>query len=164
MFFSETVNQDISRAVSVFRISPNWDEEQICRALVKEGVERRRAARIVEFLPMVYCRLVLRNSGARFSSKFRRKSPEGASEELPLTSDPVWNEAVVFAYAEVERGVLGKELVAVAARSAEFDAANQLLNKGSKLENVTFTSPVLNWPEGGPDQGPPPETLRRGPQ
>ncbi len=148
------MSEDISKAVSIFRISPNWGEEEIYRALVNEGVERQRAARLVEFLPMVYCRLILRNSGARFSQTFRRKLPGGASEELPLSSDPVWNEAVAFAYAEAERGVAGKDLLAVAARSAEFDAANRLLNKGSKLENIAFTSPVLNWPESGPDQGP----------
>jgi hypothetical protein len=76
--------------------------------------------------------------------------PAGKSIEQPLSSEPVWDAAVAFAHAEVERGVSGQDLLAVAARSAEFDAANQLLNKGSKLENIKFTVPVLGWPENGP--------------
>jgi hypothetical protein len=145
------MTEDISMAISIFRTSPNWGEEEIYRELVNEGVYQRRAARLVEFLPIVYCRVLLRNSGARFSSMFRRKLPGGGYEELPLVSDPVWNEIVNFAYAEIERGIPAKDFLAVAARSAEFDAANQLLNKGAKLQNITFTCPVLNWPENGPD-------------
>ena len=100
---------------------------------------------------MVYCRLIFRDSGARFSDSFRRMLPGGTSQELPLSSEPVWNAALAFARAEVERGVSGKDLPAVAGRSAEFDAANKLLQQGSKLENLAFTSPVLLCPEGGPE-------------
>jgi hypothetical protein len=141
---------DISKAVSIFRTSPNWGEVEIYNELVNEGVDQQRAARLVEFLPIVYCRLILRNSGARFSNMFRRRIAGGGFEEMPFVSDPVWNEAVAFAFAETDRGVSGRDLLAVAARSAEFDAANQLLNTGSKLEDITFTPPILNWPEGGP--------------
>jgi hypothetical protein len=41
--------------------------------------------------------------------------------------------------------------LAIAGRSAEFDAANKLLNSGSKLESLKFTEPVLLWPASGPD-------------
>jgi hypothetical protein len=34
-------------------------------------------------------------------------------------------------------------MLAVALRCAEIHAANQLLNKGSKLNNLVFTSPLL---------------------
>ena len=145
------MNEDISKAISVFRRSPNSTDEDVYRQLVVDGIEARRAARLVEFLPIVYCRAILRNSGVKFAATFRRQLPGGASEELPLTSDPVWTAAVAFAYAEVDQGVSGNDLLLVAARSAEFDAANQLLNKGSKLENIVFSPPVLPWPEGGPD-------------
>jgi hypothetical protein len=71
--------------------------------------------------------------------------------EQPLSSEPVWNAVVAYAHTEVERGVSSQNLLAVAARSVEFDVANQLLNKGSKLENIRFNVPVLGWPENGPD-------------
>jgi hypothetical protein len=145
------MNDDISKAVSIFRTATNLDDYAMYQALVADGVDAHRAARLVEFLPVVYCRLILQNSGARFSHTFRRTLPGGQSQEQPLSSEPIWNEIVEFANAEVEHGVSGQDLLAVGARSAEFDAANQLLNKGTQLENIVFAAPVLKWPENGPD-------------
>jgi hypothetical protein len=156
------MNEDISKAVAVFRTSPNLQDYAVYKVLIADGVERQLAARLVEFLPIVYCRLILRNSGARFSNTFRRTLTRGTSYEQPLASEPIWNAAVAFAYAEVERGVSSQDLLAVATRSAEFDTANQLLNKGSKLENIAFTPPVLNWPESGPNAESQPVTPQRG--
>jgi hypothetical protein len=56
-----------------------------------------------------------------------------------------------FACKELESGVSARDLLAVAMRSAEFDAANQVLYKRAKLEDIAFTPVVLMWPEGGPD-------------
>ena len=155
------MTEDIAKAVSIFRTLPELEDYAIYERLMAEGVERQRAARLVEFLPIIYCRLILRNSGARFSSTFQRSVPGGAPVEQPFSSQPVWDEAVAFAYGEVERGVSGKDLLAVAARSAEFDAANRLLNQGSKLQNIAFASPVLLWPETGPAHETPAVTPRR---
>lgn len=145
------MNEDISKAMAMFRTSPNLEDYGIYQTLVADGVERQLAARLVEFLPVIYSRLILRNSGARFSSTFRRTVAGGMSQEQPFSSDPVWNAAAAFASDELERGVSSQDLLVVAARSAEFDAANQLLNRGAKLENIVFTPPVFIWPEGGPD-------------
>jgi hypothetical protein len=54
--------------------------------------------------------------------------------------------AAAFARAELEQGVPGEDLLVLAARSAEFDAANQFLNQGSKLGNLAFGPPRLLWP------------------
>src|SRR5262249_24038236 len=98
----------------------------------------KHAARLVAFLPSVYCRLMLRNSGAKFSNMFRRSQPGDISQELPLSSDPIWNAALAFASAELQSGVSKMDIFILAARSAEFDAANQLLNRVSKLEDIVF--------------------------
>jgi len=108
-------------------------------------MERQRAARLVVFLPSVYCRIMLRKSGAQFSASFRRLLAEGISPEKPLSSEPVWDEAMLFANREIERGISSQDILLIAARSAEFDAANQLLNQGSKLEDISFTALVLNF-------------------
>ena len=144
------MKNDISRAIAIFRNSPNLRDEDVFRVLVEQGTTRDLAARLVEFLPMAYCRLILRNSGARFSDTFRRTLPTGRSQEKRLDSEPIWHAAVSFANAEADQGISGNDLLIVAERSAEFHAANQLLNKGSKLENLEFTPPVLTWSEDGP--------------
>jgi hypothetical protein len=82
---------------------------------------------------------------------FRRRQYDGSlSHEQTLASEALWAEIVSFARAEQAGGVAGKDLLAVASHSAEFHALNQLLNRGSKLENIALSTVVLMWPEEGP--------------
>jgi hypothetical protein len=145
------LRQRVFQVASAFRQAPNLEDKEIYQALLAEGVERQLAAGLVEFLPIAYCRLILADSGLRFSTTFRRVLSDGTIREQPFSSEPVWNAAVAFARAEVERGATPKDLLAVAGRSAEFDAANQLLHSGSKLKDIALTVPLLTWPEIGPD-------------
>jgi hypothetical protein len=131
------MNEDIRRAVLLLRNSPALNDEQILRILVESDMERLLAARPIGFLPLAYCRLILEVSGARFSDTFRQVLPDGGiSSERSLSSEPLWEAAVAFARTEVEHGVPGKDLLALAARNAEFDAASQLLNRGAKLHGL----------------------------
>jgi hypothetical protein len=41
--------------------------------------------------------------------------------------------------------------LALAARSGEFDAANQLLNGGAKVHGLASAPALLLWPDGGPE-------------
>jgi hypothetical protein len=143
------MNEIISKAVVIFRALRSADDEELYRSLVQAGIEPPVASRLIEFLPMAYCRLILAASGARFPNVFRRLLADGTSEERPLSSEPVWNAAVAFAESESERGVAAKDLLVVAARSAEFHAANQLLQGGAKLENLAFEPTILEWAENG---------------
>lgn len=141
----------ISRAVAVLRESPDCSDEEVFCKLVRTGVERQQAARLVEFLPMAYCRLIFGKAGTRFSSTFQRRTANGElSSERPLSSEPLWEEVVSFAKAEARRGAAERDLLAVAGRSAEFDGVNQLLNRGSKLEDLVLTTALLKWPQEGP--------------
>jgi hypothetical protein len=145
------MNAFISRAVAVFREFPKASDEDIVRKLISAGVVRVMAARLVEFLPMAYCRLILADAGVIFCDRFQRKLGDGRlSAEQPLDSDPLWAEALSFARAETQSGVAGAALLEIAARSSEFDAANRLANQGSKLRNTVLTSTVFQWPEEGP--------------
>jgi hypothetical protein len=145
------VNELISKAVAAFRSSPSRGDIEIHEALIAEGLEAQTAARLVEFLPMAYCRLLLGNSGVQFSSSFQRQEANSqVSSERQLSSEPVWDGVVAFAREEVKRGASPKDLIAVAGRSAEFDAVNQMLNKGSNLKDIVLTPTLLTWPEVGP--------------
>jgi len=145
------MDPEILRAVTVFCSSPDLSDEQIYQALSKEGMERRLAARLVEFLPSAYCRAMLEHTGARFTDTFQRRLKDGKLlSEMPLTSEPVWLAALGFARQDIQQRTLDDKL-RLAGRSAEFRAANELLHRGSKLEDVAFTPLVLTWPEEGPE-------------
>jgi hypothetical protein len=142
----------IAQAVALLRSRTDLGDVAIYRELARHGVERPIAARLVEFLPMVYCRLIFLKSGLRFPETYRRALTDGTySPSVSLSGDTLWNEAKKFAEAEIKSGVNGQSLLAIAARSAEFDAANRMLNSGSKLEDIEFTETVLLWPASGPD-------------
>jgi hypothetical protein len=142
----------IARAAIALRSSPSSSDAEIHRMLVTDGMDSAVAARLVEFLPMAYSRLLLEGSGARFSGAFQRRLPNGGvTEKRILSSEPTWNAVVEFSRNEAERGVSRADLILVAGRSAEFNAANQLLNKGAKLRELVFTPVVFPWPESGPE-------------
>ena len=101
---------------------------------------------------MVYCRLIFLKSGLRFPETYRRALSDGTySPSVSLSGDTLWNEAKKFGEAEIESGMNGQSLLAIAGRSTEFDAANKLLNSGSKSTDIKFTEPMLLWPVSGPD-------------
>ena len=146
------INNAIAQAVALLRDPRNLGELEIYRELVKQAVDRTTAARLVEFLPMVYCRLLLAQSGLQFPDTYRRLLSSGThSDSLKLSSDNIWNSAIAFAKAEIKGGAKSQDLLAIAARSAEFEAANKLVNSGSALKDIRFTEPILMWPESGPD-------------
>jgi hypothetical protein len=137
-------------AVAVFREFPNASDEDILGKLLKAGVDRSTASRLVEFLPMAYCRVVLADSGVKFCERFQRKLADGQlSAERPLDSDPLWAATLSFAWAEKRSGVSGESLLVVAARSAEFDAVNQLANRGTKLDDIVLTPTLFQRQEDG---------------
>ena len=145
------LHQAIGHAVALMRSPASLEELSVYKALVERGVERHVAARLVEFLPMVYCRLVLAKTAVRFPDVYRRALSDGnLSAPIQFSADSIWNEAVAFAQVEAD-SVMGRELLAIAGRSAEFDAANKLLNGGTRLEDIRLTEPVLLWPASGPE-------------
>jgi hypothetical protein len=138
----------ISKTVAIFRESPDASDDDIYRKVIAASVEPKHAARLVEFLPMAYCRLILASTGTRFSVMFRRRQHDGSlSHEQTLASEPLWSEIMSFAKAEQ---AASKDLLAIASHSAEFDAVNQLVNRGSKPEDIALSTTVLMWPEEGP--------------
>jgi hypothetical protein len=143
---------DLSTAVATFRRSSSLEDFDLWLALVEVGLDRQVAPRLVELLPSVYCRILLRNFGCRFAKEYERKGTDGKNERrVALSTDTVWNVSSAFAEKEAAT-VSGQDLLAIAVRSPEFDAANKLLNEGSDLREIQFTPLLLTWPESGPNR------------
>ena len=129
--------------MKIFREFPNSTDDELHAALVKAGIESEVASQLLEFIPMAYTRLMLAPKGARFSNFVRVILPDGRIADRLLSEDPIWGAIVRFAEAEADSGIRGADILAVAGRSAEFDAANRLLQQGSKLENLSFDPPLI---------------------
>lgn len=133
----------LRKATTIFRSSPSLGDVELYHKLIANGIEAELATSLVQLLPIAYCRVILGNSGARFSNSFRRLRADGTFDTELFASVPVWNLVLAFAQSERESGVSKEEMLAIAARSAEFEAANQLLNTGSQLKDLVFTPPLL---------------------
>ena len=144
------MNDSISKAIELFRSCPNMEDEEVFGTLVRGGLEPRLAARIVEFLPIAYTRLILGKSGVQFPDVFQRRVAGGETLEGVLSEEPVWHAVLDFGRSEISRGISRNKLLLVAGRSAEFDALNRLLSAGSKLESLALAPTIFAWPENGP--------------
>jgi hypothetical protein len=133
----------LALAAALIRQFPLDTDDHLCRRLIVAGISAVCSARLIEFLPLAYCRVLLRGTGIRFSADFQRVLADGTlSPSRPLASEPLWNAAMEFAARQVQAGMSQQDLLAIARRSAEFDAVNQLLNRGSAPEDLIL-QPVI---------------------
>jgi hypothetical protein len=142
----QETEETIRRAVAIFRKLVNSDDGQVCSALIESGVQPEMAEKLVMFLPIAYGRVILKKIRIRFSDTFKHPLNDGTLAEHAFADEPIWRAIVECARDEVSRGIAGEQLLSVAARSAEFDAVNQLLNGRSTPDNIVLTPPLILWP------------------
>jgi hypothetical protein len=143
------LTEAISLAVQLCCHRPDLSDQDIMSELVSTDIAPLIAARIVEFVPSAFARLLLGPTGVRFSPSFVRQSAEGVSVEQRLDSEPVWAEINSFAATGGKK--LGRaEWLAIAGRSAEFEAVNRLLNSGSSPHDIVLAPLSFQWPVEGP--------------
>jgi hypothetical protein len=119
----------IEVGLSVFLAAPTSTDAELERALEDRGVAPWLAQRVVLFLPVAFGRVLL--EGAALSDELA-----DGSVPRKLADDPVWRAASVRS-ARATR----EELEAVALRSAEVNAVDAALQRGSRLEELVL-SPV----------------------
>jgi len=108
----KAMTEDIAKAVAAFRVSPNFDDDEVYRVLVRGGMQTQTASLLVNFLPMAYFRVVFTDRVAEISNEFCVHPSEGSpSAWRQLSSEPLWDEVMAFARSEVERGLAGKDAV-----------------------------------------------------
>lgn len=145
------LNEDISMVITLFRHRPYLSDLEIYKTLVSKGVEKQRAARLVEFLPIVFNRLILAKNGIKFPNTFRQNLTDGGFfPEKEITSMPIWQEIFSFAQEEITRGASRQDILTLAMRSPEFVKINEQLKSGSKFKNIVLKQLQLYWPEEGP--------------
>jgi hypothetical protein len=134
-----------------FKKHPDEDDYAIFKRLVSQGIERKLACRIVEFLPMAFTRALLRDSGVSFSPEYERgRSPE-ARVKKRLATEAAWKLCLSFAKSSMKPSDKRDDFLLIAHRSSELQTVNQLLNSGSLIGDISLTPALLLWPEDGPD-------------
>jgi len=127
---------------------PHAADGEIYSALLAENIAPPAAARLTVFMPTAFGRLILSRLNIQLASSFIQLYLDGTrSVEQPLASDPMWQEITNFA--EHARQQMSKRnVLQIAARSAEFDAVNQLLSRGAQTQDIEFTPLLLSFDLG----------------
>jgi hypothetical protein len=141
----------MNHVLTIFRQSPELDNEAVFEELLRRGVHRRVAARLLLLVPSAYCRVWLRDSGAQFPDTFCVRTSEKSFEARTLSSEPVWREALAHAEAEMKNGVSPEDFKLVAARGPELDLVNQVLQSRQKLQGGRLMPLHCSWLEDPPD-------------
>ncbi len=146
------MRETIAKAIQIFRAYPEMGDHEIFMYLIKRGIDRNVAARLVEFIPCAYVRILFPDSGAVFNDLYRRLDKKGKiSVEHPLTAEPLWNEVVAYARSELQEGIPQQIIHIIASHSAEYKYASPLLKNGGKLNGFRTSSLLFPWPENGPE-------------
>jgi hypothetical protein len=140
------MDDSIALVVDLFRRFQNLDDDQILTRLCEEGMDNDLAQRLLTFIPMVYVRILLEKSPVQFPDMYEVDfSQEDRRETRRLSDEPSWLPIFAYARAETSRGISSGDLLAVAGRSAEFDAINKALNAGCELEHARLANLRVGW-------------------
>lgn len=135
----------VNMAVAALQSHAQFDDNDIIRVVMQQGVDELQATRLVQFLPIAFCRFVFRGSAVRFAENYVILGPDGQPKaELPLRDDPVFQEAIAHCEAAAASGQSAPYFLPVAARSGGFKAVQDLLQKGARPEDI-LTGPPMIW-------------------
>jgi len=99
-------------------------------------------------MPIAFARVLLSGLGISLGDTYTLRTPSGRVLSRRFQDHPVFRAATALA----QSGVGSDALLAVAGRSAEFKAVNQLLLSGSRPADLRFSEPVLSSPDEEPDE------------
>ncbi|MEZ5352974.1 MAG: hypothetical protein R2762_10095 [Bryobacteraceae bacterium] len=142
------MNQQIREAAELFRDSPVLGDDELFEMLVLRGVERMLAARLVEFLPMVYCRILLRDGGATFPDVYYRIAGDEAPRFDMNSLTTGFGDDMEHAqkWSKAEAGRYPTDCTTwCGVSSCRASSRGQFC-----AENIAFAPMIFKWPEQGP--------------
>lgn len=129
---------DVRKAISTFVAHRQSNDGVLIDALAADGRTRAQAEALAVFVPIAFGRVLLKETGVTCPGIYRLRTASGLVPRRFMTH-PVFAAATAVA----KTGIDQETLLAVAGRSAEFKAANNALNDGSRPENLLLAEPIL---------------------
>lgn len=131
------------------------DDEQAQAALRQQGYSARDAERLVLLVPSALAWIVCERLGATgFPDHFVIHTPTGQTHTQPVVAEHYFTAALTLAHEVFTHGwrpdVSQDTYQAVAARSAEMDAANRILEQGGSLQGASLAPLQLHLHHDAP--------------
>jgi hypothetical protein len=115
---------------------PNSRDEVIENRLVRGGLGRSQARRLLLFVPEACCRACFEPLGTQFPETYRLQNADGKTSVLKLEDEIEYAEAVAAGRYEARKRGGRDRMLSIARRSASFDAIARLTRSGSKLKDI----------------------------
>lgn len=144
------VKEAIKKAMSIFAENKgDWELSE--KALKNSDIPLPLAEKLLEFMPLAFGRAFMKDLGVNFTDEYVRYVQEDGKiiekQRGKLKSEPVFTESLKMASEMVSKRIAGEDCQFVAFTSAEFNAVNEAMNKGSQPQNLVFTELYLQWRE-----------------
>jgi hypothetical protein len=107
-------------AADFLRSHADLEDEELVPVLVERGFNLQDAARLVEFLPLAFGRVLLGRMGVALQPTYVRTAADGTTVERRLDSNAAWLDIARFVEHEIADAFSSRDLLVLAARSAEF--------------------------------------------
>lgn len=131
---------DIARAVPMFVKHQRSDDDTLLDAIVALGIDQKRAVALLDFMPIAFFHVITDGKIADLPDHYVRYS----ADQKPIgnvlfANDPIYVAARHYAENDCE----SDDLAPVSMRSAEFNAMNDMLTKGTPMEQIRLGPSVI---------------------
>ena len=136
---SANLQDDIKIVVDCFVANPRLTDDEMTFVLKQKGLDESFIPGYLVWIPMAFCRFMLQGE-IQFPAHYQSFDP--ATEKTSRKSyseNLLFQEATKYAEVAVSQGLRGNNFIAVAGRSAEFHAINQMELAGSEFENIVLS-------------------------
>ena len=140
----------VARLFDIIATRTEFTEESVCAAMLKTGVPGPAADQAYQFTQIACGRVLLGGLGIQFSPDYTCFDATGNVLESGRLVEQAYF-AAATALASSYAGTPGFERLALMA--AEVHAVNELLNKGSRPENLATSAPALFMKRSVPADG-----------
>ncbi len=133
-------SDDIARVVPLFAEHQHSDDDTLLDAIVSLGIDQQRAIALLDFMPIAFFHVVATGKIAGMPDHYVRYS----ADQKPIGNVNFVDEPTYVAarhYAENEYETDGLDPVSM--RSAEFNAMNEMLHKGTPMERIRLGPSVI---------------------
>jgi hypothetical protein len=142
-----SVDDAIERFVASFQEQPEADLEPVLHELLRQGVARELAEKVIVFVPLAFGRLVLDRVGVAYSSDFTRAATDGTyASKYRLDDEPIYRQAVLLAPSYAASPRYGQAFEAVCAWSGEVSIVSDALGRNDDPRTITLGPPVISMP------------------
>ena len=140
------LEQSLDLAITIFTQYESSSWEALESAMYASKMPKMHATRILEFMPIAFGRVLMKDSGVEFQDSYERRKPGARKgKEFAFAANRVFTESLKYAERQAASSSGLMSLNAVTVRSPEIKAIEDMVNKGTNAENIVLSKPVLGW-------------------